>query len=80
MHAVWPILGSKYEPAKPSSCVSHLEETMTVVTQVRLAWLCWLLAAMLLFSGTSGAGGPILLLVVAGFVLSLLALAKWFFR
>ena len=53
---------------------------MTIVTQVRLAWLCWLLAAMLFFSGTSGAGGPILLLVVAGFVLSLLAIARWFLR
>lgn len=53
---------------------------MTIVTQVRLAWLCWLLAAMLFFSGTSGAGGLVLLLGVAGFVLSLLALARWFFR
>ena len=73
-------MGSKYEPAKPLSCVSHLEETMTIVTQVRLAWLCWLLAAMLFFSGTPGFGGPIVLLVAAGFALSLLALARWLFR
>jgi len=53
---------------------------MTIVTQVRLAWLCWLLAAMLLFSGTPGAGGLGMLLVVAGFVLSLLALARWLLR
>ena len=53
---------------------------MTITTQVRLAWLCWLIAAMLFFSGTSGAGRLLLLLVVAGFVLSLLALARWIFR
>jgi hypothetical protein len=73
-------MGSKYEPAKPLSCVSHLEETMTIVTQVRLAWLCWLLAAMLFFSGTSGTGGPIILLVAVGIALSLLAIARWFLR
>ena len=53
---------------------------MTITTQVRLAWLCWLIAAMLFFSGTSGAGGLLLLLLVSGFVLSLLALARWIFR
>jgi hypothetical protein len=53
---------------------------MTLTTQIRLAWLCWLLAAMLFFSGTSGAGGLVLLLVAAGFILSLLAIARWFFR
>ena len=52
----------------------------TITTQARLAWLCWLLAAMLFFSGTSGAGGLLQLLLVARFVLSLLALARWFFR
>ena len=73
-------MGSKYEPAQPLSCVGHLEETMTIVTQVRLAWLCWLLAAMLFFSGKSGASGLPLLLVVAGFALSLLAIARWLLR
>lgn len=53
---------------------------MTIVTQVRFAWLCWLLAAMLFFSGTSGASGLLLLLVVAGFALSLLAIARWLLR
>ena len=73
-------MGPKYEPAKPLSCFSHLEGVMTITTQVRLAWLCWLIAAMLFFSGTSGAGGLLQLLLVSGFVLSLLALARWFFR
>lgn len=53
---------------------------MTITTQARLAWLCWLLAAMLFFSGTSGAGGLLLLLLAAGFALSLLAIARWFLR
>ncbi len=73
-------MGSKYEPAKPLSCFSHLEGVMTITTQARLAWLCWLLAAMLFFSGTSGAGGLLLLLLAAGFALSLLAIARWFLR
>ena len=46
---------------------------------IRLAWLCWLAAAVLLFSGTSGSGMLILLLVVSGFVLNLLAFVSALF-
>lgn len=37
---------------------------------LRAAWGCWLIAAMLFFSGLPGAGTLILLAVIAGFVLS----------
>lgn len=45
-------------------------------TLIQIAWLSWLVAAMLFFSSTRGAGGVILLAVAAGFVLTGLALAR----
>ena len=53
---------------------------MTPSAQTRLAWLSWLIAAMLFFSGTSGAGFVILLLLAAGFILNLIAIARWLVR
>lgn len=45
-------------------------------TLLQTAWLCWLAAAMLFFSGTPGTGGVILLAVAAGFVLTGLAITR----
>jgi hypothetical protein len=49
--AVSPNTGSKYEPHKALSCGRPLDEKMTTSTQIRMAWLCWLVAVMLFFSG-----------------------------
>ena len=46
------------------------------MTQVRFAWICWLIAAMLFFSGAKATGWLIVLCVVAGFGFSLLAILK----
>ena len=45
------------------------------VATVKTAWLCWLIAALLFFSGTK-APGLILLLTAAGFGLSAWAIAR----
>lgn len=40
------------------------------------AWLAWLVAAILFFSGLRGSGGLVVAAVAAGFVLTGLALAR----
>lgn len=40
------------------------------MTLIRLAWLSWLFAAMLFFSGIQGSAWLILLLLASGFVLT----------
>ena len=46
---------------------------------LRMAWLAWLVAAMLFFSGIPGSGGLVVAAVAAGFVFTGPALARGLF-
>jgi hypothetical protein len=50
------------------------------VTYIRFAWLAWLLAAMLFFSGTHGTGGLVVLCVLTGFGLTTAGIGQMLFK